>query len=191
MRLSRGRLITIGLVVLTVLGFVFLRGPTPHIAIKAETITSAGPVNITNTMITSWFIVAFMIITVFLASRRWELVPRGAQNVLEAILEAFYGMVVNVAGEKLGRRFFPVVATIFFFVLISNWLSLLPLFNVIGFHSGRRARDRHGANEGRAHRRELGAPVRPRRPQRRHHRRGRRRCARGVRGGYARGESSW
>jgi F-type H+-transporting ATPase subunit a len=133
MRLSRGRLITIGLVVLTVLGFVFLRGPTPHIAIKAETITSAGPVNFTNTMITSWFIVAFMIIAVFLASRRWELVPRGAQNVLEAILEAFYGMVVNVAGEKLGRRFFPVVATIFFFVLISNWLSLLPIFNVIGF----------------------------------------------------------
>jgi F-type H+-transporting ATPase subunit a len=74
-----------------------------------------------------------MIIAVFLASRRWELVPRGAQNVLEAVLEAFYGLVVNMAGEKLGRRFFPVVATIFFFVLVSNWLSLLPIFNVIGF----------------------------------------------------------
>jgi F-type H+-transporting ATPase subunit a len=133
MRLSRGRLITIGLIVFTLLGFVFLRGPTPHITIKPETITSAGPVDFTNTMITSWFVVAFMIIAVFLASRRWELVPRGAQNVLEAILEAFYGLVVNVAGEKRGRRFFPVVATIFFFILVSNWLSLLPIFNVIGF----------------------------------------------------------
>jgi F-type H+-transporting ATPase subunit a len=54
------------------------------------------------------------------------------QNFFEAVLEAFYGLVVNVAGEKNGRRFFPVVATIFFFVLVSNWLSLFPVFNVIG-----------------------------------------------------------
>ena len=86
--MSRGRLITIALVVFTLLGFVFLRGPTPHITIKPETITSAGPVDFTNTMITSWFVVAFMIIAVFLASLRWELVPRGAQNVLEAQLRA-------------------------------------------------------------------------------------------------------
>ena len=131
--MSRGRLIVIALVVFTLLGFVFLRGPTPHITIKPETITTAGGIDLTNTMITSWFVVAFMIIAVFLASRRWELVPRGAQNVLEAVLEAFYNLVVNVAGEKLGRRFFPVVATIFFFVLVSNWFSLLPIFNVIGF----------------------------------------------------------
>ena len=43
--------------------------------------------------------------------------------------------MTNVAGEKNGRRFFPVVATIFFFVLASNWLSLLPVFNVIGGES--------------------------------------------------------
>ncbi len=138
--MSRGRLIVIALVVFTLLGFIFLRGPTPHITIKPETITTVGGIDITNTMITSWFVVAFMIIAVFLASRRWELVPRGAQNVLEAILEAFYGLVVNMAGEKRGRRFFPVVATIFFFVLVSNWLSLLPLFNVIGFTE----EDEHG-----------------------------------------------
>ena len=60
------------------------------------------------------------------------MVPRGAQNVVEAVVEAFYNLVTNVAGEKNGRRFFPVVATIFFFVLASNWLSLLPVFNTIG-----------------------------------------------------------
>jgi len=113
-------------------GFYFLRGPTPHIAISPETITTAGSVKITNTMITSWIVVATMIIVVLLATRRWEMVPRGAQNVAEAIVEAFYTLVVNVAGEKNGRRFFPVVATIFFFVLASNWLSLLPIFNTIG-----------------------------------------------------------
>ncbi len=130
--LSRRRLVAIALVALALFGFVFFRGPTPHITIKPETLWEAGPIDITNTMFTSWLVVATLIITVFFATRRWELVPRGVQNVVEAAVEAFYNLVVNVAGEKNGRRFFPVVATIFFFVLASNWLSLMPVFNVIG-----------------------------------------------------------
>jgi F-type H+-transporting ATPase subunit a len=123
-----------------VIGFVFLRGPTPHIAIKPEPLVETGLLgdgwltrfDITNTMLTSWFVVAFLIALVYFVTRRWEMVPRGAQNVVEAVVEAFYNLVVSVAGEKNGRRFFPIVATIFFFVLASNWLSLLPVFNVIG-----------------------------------------------------------
>ena len=132
MGLSRGRLVAIGLIVLFLFGFVFLRGPTPHIAIKAETIDSFGPFDLTNTVLTSWIVVLVLIAVVYLGTRRRELVPRGFQNLFEAALEAFYNLVVSVAGEKNGRRFFPVVATIFFFVLASNWLSLLPVFNVIG-----------------------------------------------------------
>ncbi len=124
-----------------IVGFIFLRGPTPHITIAAEELTKVGPVKITNTMVTSWFVVAFAIIFFFLATRRWSLVPSGLQNFVEAALEAFYNLVVNVAGEKNGRRFFPVVATIFLFVVISNWLSLTPVFNSIGFHS---AEEEHG-----------------------------------------------
>lgn len=127
---------TIAVIVLSLLffvvGFIFFRGPTPHISIKPETLFSVGPIDVTNTMLTSWLVVATMVLVVFLATRRWEMVPRGAQNVVEAAVEAFYNLVLNVAGEKNGRRFFPVVATIFFFVLASNWLSLLPIFNVIG-----------------------------------------------------------
>ena len=119
-------------VVAMLVGFVFLRGPTPHITIKPETLYSFGSVNITNTIITSWIVVILMIVGVFLMTRRWELVPRGAQNVLEAILEAFYNVVTGIAGEKNGRRFFPAVATIFFFILFANWFSLTPVFNVIG-----------------------------------------------------------
>src|SRR2546422_3903879 len=132
MRNPRTLLIFALVLVAFLVGFVFLRGPTPHISIKAETLFTVGGANITNTMVTSWLVVATMIIVVLLTTRRWEMVPRGAQNVVEAVIEAFYNLVVNVAGEKNGRRFFPVVATIFFFVLASNWLSLLPVFNVIG-----------------------------------------------------------
>jgi|FLYL01.1.fsa_nt_gi F-type H+-transporting ATPase subunit a len=117
-----------------VLGFVFLRGPTPHIVIAAEELFSVGPVKVTNTMVTSWVIVALIIVFVVLVTRRWTLVPSGRlQGLVEAGLEAFYNLVVSIAGEKNGRRFFPVVGTIFLYVLISNWLSLTPVFNVIGF----------------------------------------------------------
>ncbi len=131
MRLSRGRLIVAGLVLFLV-GFVFLRGPTPHITIKAETLQSVGPIDITNTMMTSWIVVIMIVAIVYVGTRRRDLVPRGFQNMFEAALEAFYNLIVGVAGEVNGRRFFPVVATIFFFVLVSNWLSLFPVFSVIG-----------------------------------------------------------
>jgi F-type H+-transporting ATPase subunit a len=113
-------------------GFVFLRGPTPHIAVKPETLTSLGPFDLTNSVMTSWIVVIVMVVIVYVGTRRRDLVPRGAQNFLEAVLEAFYSLVVTAVGEKSGRRFFPVVATIFFFVLVSNWLSLFPVFNAIG-----------------------------------------------------------
>jgi F-type H+-transporting ATPase subunit a len=132
MRGNRLRLTIVGLVVLILAGFIFLRGPTPNIQIKPETLYSVWKINFTNTMVTSWLVVALMIGLVYFASRRWELVPRGVQNLLEAIIETFYNLVVSIAGEKNGRRFFPVVATIFFFVLFANWFSLLPIFNVIG-----------------------------------------------------------
>jgi F-type H+-transporting ATPase subunit a len=132
MRGNRLRLTIVGLLVLILAGFIFLRGPTPHIQVKPETLYSIWKINITNTMITSWLVVALMVGLVYLASRRWELVPRGLQNLLEAIIESFYNLVVSIAGEKNGRRFFPAVATIFFFVLFANWLSLFPIFNVIG-----------------------------------------------------------
>jgi F-type H+-transporting ATPase subunit a len=137
------RLIAIGMIVLFVVGFIFLRGPIPHISIAAETLVKAGDVpvlgtsiNITNTILTTWLVVALVLISIlFITSRKWTLVPGGVQNFVEAVVEAFYNLVVGIAGEEKGRRFFPVVATIFFFVLISNWLSLTPVFNVIGFQS--------------------------------------------------------
>ncbi|MCH7484569.1 MAG: F0F1 ATP synthase subunit A [Chloroflexi bacterium] len=84
-------------------------------------------------MITSWLIVALIVIFVFVATRKWELVPSGIQNMFEAALEGFYNIVTGIAGDENGRRFFPFVATIFFFIIISNWMSLTPLFNVVGW----------------------------------------------------------
>jgi F-type H+-transporting ATPase subunit a len=48
--------------------------------------------------------------------------------MLEMVIEVFYGLVEGAAERKWARRFFPVVMTIFLFLLVSNWLGLTPLF---------------------------------------------------------------
>jgi len=120
------------LLILVLVGFLFLRAPKPIIELKAETIFSIGPFNVTNTYITSWLVVIFISVFAYLATRRMSVVPRGIQNLFEAVVEAIYNLVVNTAGEKHGRRFFPVIATILLYVVMSNWLGLLPLFATVG-----------------------------------------------------------
>ncbi len=124
--------IVIGALALLLVGFLFFRSPKPIIEIKAETITEIGPFPLVNTYVTSLTVVIVLAIVAFLATRHIELVPRGLQNVVEAVMEAFYNICINTAGEKNGRRFFPVIMTIFTFIWIANWMALLPFFNVIG-----------------------------------------------------------
>lgn len=60
------------------------------------------------------------------------MVPKGLQNFTEAVISWLLGIVEGIAGAKKSRVFFPLVATIFFFILVANWLSLLPVFGSIG-----------------------------------------------------------
>ena len=67
----------------------------------------------------------------YVAMRRPKLIPRGVQNVAEIGLDF---VRVNVAeeilGKKEGRRFLPVITTVFFVVLIGNLPSVIPFLNV-------------------------------------------------------------
>lgn len=114
------------------LGLIIAQGPQPEIIVPAERITSVGFLTITNTMITAWLVMAFLIILSLLATRSMKLMPSGLQNFVEASIEFLYDQVVSIAGEKNGRKFFMVVATFFIFIIVSNWSGLLPFFNAIG-----------------------------------------------------------
>jgi F-type H+-transporting ATPase subunit a len=124
--------IVVGALALLLVGFLFFRSPKPIIEIKAETIADIGPFPLVNTYVTSLTVVIVLAIVALLATRKIELVPRGLQNVVEAVMEAFYNICINTAGEKNGRRFFPIIMTIFTFIWIANWMALLPFFNAIG-----------------------------------------------------------
>jgi len=128
----RVALIAAAAILLALGGFFFVKGPAPAIIVAPEHIFDIGPLEVTNTMFTSWFVVLFLCLIAIFAGRRMQVVPSGFSGFVEAIVGGFYGIVVSVAGEQNARRFFWVVATIFFYVLTSNYMGLLPINNVLG-----------------------------------------------------------
>jgi F-type H+-transporting ATPase subunit a len=110
----------------------FFRGPKPIIEIKAETLANIGPFPLVNTYVSSLAAVVVLVVFAYFATRKIGLVPGRLQNLVEAVMEAIYNICVQAAGEKNGRRFFPLVLTIFTFIWIANWMALLPFFNSIG-----------------------------------------------------------
>lgn len=123
--------ILLGVIVLTLAGFAF-RGPLGHIQLPAEKVFTLSGFPITNTIIAAWLSIIVLLVVSYLGTRRMELVPRGMQNFVEVVAEMLLGLVENVAGKHHGRRFFPVVSTIFLFIVVSNWMGLLPGYGTIG-----------------------------------------------------------
>ena len=113
----------------------FLGSPLANIELKAEPV-SANPIIggyvITNTMVTTWIAIFLLGLLSYLGTRRIKEVPGRLQGFLEVILEFFIGITESVAGPEKARRFFPLVVTIFLFIVMSNWLGILPGFGTIG-----------------------------------------------------------
>ncbi len=132
--MSRVRLplIIIAALGLVVLGLIVARGPQPEIIVPAEVITKVGFLNISNTMISAWAAMIILIVGAFLATRTMKLIPSRAQNFVESVIEFLMGQMEDIAGTKNARRFFPVIATFFIFILLANWMGLLPFFNALG-----------------------------------------------------------
>ena len=112
----------------------FLKGPIAHIQLAAEPITGDLFLGfaITNTMVATWMAMALLIIIAFFATRKLSLVPSGLQNLVEAVMEGFLSLTEGIAGKQNARRFFPLVFTIFIFIVMANWLGILPGFGTIG-----------------------------------------------------------
>ena len=73
----------------------------------------------------TWVAMILLAGLAFMASRRMALVPRGAQNFFEVVLEQFIQMIDDVIGRE-GRPFLPLIATLGLFILVTNLLSLVP-----------------------------------------------------------------
>jgi F-type H+-transporting ATPase subunit a len=116
----------------------FLSVPKPKVELPSEGILHISGFTITNTLIASWLTIIVLVISFYFCTRKMKLIPGRLQSLAELIVETLLNFVKSVAGEKNARTLFPIVATIFLYVLTNAFLALLPFFGTIGIteHNG-------------------------------------------------------
>ena len=105
----------------------------PEIKLAPDVIFNIGPLPVTNTLLCTWITIIILVVLTFFATRRQDLIPRGMQNFAEWAVESLLGLVESVAGKERGRKFFPLVATFFIFILFANLLDIFPGVDTIGW----------------------------------------------------------
>ena len=78
-------------------------------------------------VIYSWFVMLLLIILAVLATRKIEMIPTKGQNFFEIVISGMEEFMVDITGEE-GRWFFPIIATIFIYIVVCNLLGLVPGF---------------------------------------------------------------
>ena len=134
---TRKRNVTIGIVALLVLSVLpwFRVGP-PHVELAAESLLEHGPKWFTNGLLTTFLVDIIIILMAVFAVSRMKEVPGAWQNIVEMLVEGMWNLTQSIAGHGSAnsRKFFPWVITIFIFVLVSNYIGLLPGFGSIGIN---------------------------------------------------------
>lgn len=98
-----------------------------HVVLKAEEVFNFFGFPITNSLLMTWITVAILIIFAFLFRNSLKMVPGKLQAAVEWLFEGVLNyMAETLENEKLARRFFPLVMTIFLFVFLANELAFLP-----------------------------------------------------------------
>ena len=87
----------------------------------------------TNSIFVAIVVTAGILLFTRMATKRMELVPGGKQNLVEFLIEFLYNQVESIVGKHVAPKAFPLLATIFIFILCSNWFGLLPGVGTIGF----------------------------------------------------------
>jgi F-type H+-transporting ATPase subunit a len=78
-------------------------------------------------VIHSWLVMILLIVGSLLLVKGIQMVPRKGQNVIEVVIQSLENFMVEITGTE-GKTFFPYIATLFFYILISNLIGLIPGF---------------------------------------------------------------
>lgn len=130
---TRNRNVTVAVVAMLVIG-IFIPVPEPHVELAAEPLLEHGPKWFTNGLLTTFLVDIVVIALALLAVMGMKEVPGPWQNLVEMLVEYMWDLTQSISGHGSAnsRKFFPWVMTIFIFVLISNYVGLLPGFGSIG-----------------------------------------------------------
>lgn len=110
-----------------------------HISISAEKIAQIGPLPISNSMLTSLIVSGLIVALCFFINSRLQ--SKGKPSRLQVFAEMIIGMLYNLClditgSTKKAREFAPIVISFFLFIILNNWLGLVPGVGTIGFREG-------------------------------------------------------
>lgn len=109
--------------------------PSHEVTLFAEPVMHIGSVSITNSLLSGWLVVILVIVLSFIIRMKISQIPGRLQSFLEIVMEGALDLCDQVTGQRtLSLKVFPVVFSVFFFVLLNNWLGLLPGVGSIGFY---------------------------------------------------------
>lgn len=104
-----------------------------EISIAAEKLFMLGVLPVTNALFIGVLVSVILVLVTQIILTRWQSVPRGLQNVFEIIVDGVLGLLESIMQDRgMARKFFPLIATIFLFILLSNWIGLLPGLGTVG-----------------------------------------------------------
>jgi F-type H+-transporting ATPase subunit a len=82
-------------------------------------------ISINKAVIMMWVVVGLISILMIMAGSARRLVPGKLQSLAEMMVDFIRGMILDTMGKE-GMKFFPLIATLFLFILFCNWLGLIP-----------------------------------------------------------------
>lgn len=106
-----------------------------EITIKPEVLVDFGPLPLTNSLLSTWLLIFFILFMSFWGVKRLRNIPSRLQVILETLVETWLGLCDSVAGPE-ARRFFPFITTLFIFIILSNFLGLIPGLAAVGIIHG-------------------------------------------------------
>src|SRR3989344_2655784 len=104
-----------------------------HISLAAEEIFRLGPLPVTNSLLTTWFVLIFLIVLTLIVNSRLKMVPSNLQIFAEMMVGGLHSLFEQILHEKV-NKYFPYLATIFIFIIFQNWSGLLPGVGTIGIY---------------------------------------------------------
>lgn len=90
-------------------------------------IEKLNAIGISDAMITSTVITVIICVLAIIAGRRIEMIPSGFQNMIELGIEKLHGFFEGIMGKYACDKYFPLIATLFIYILFCNYSGLIPL----------------------------------------------------------------
>lgn len=104
-----------------------------EVTIFAEPIFHVGSFTVTNSLLTSWLAVLVVLFLALAIRLKIKKIPGKLQNFFEVLLDGALSLCDQVTNDrKLSLKIFPLVFSLFIFILINNWLGLLPILGSMG-----------------------------------------------------------